>query len=493
MKAFQKRNYSEALECSSYACRVAYYCNFKFSDIELEALITQISGLLIKREPFISKCGRYVFYDNFNLNDRVLSRQYINALISMSSKLLIISSGDKYSISEYINDILLQNSKIELLLLDKRLSMIDRIQQISSKVTLFAPEKVFIHTTPDDVVGATVWGGFPEVERFKINLADHAFWLGINCMDFLIEYRNYGYNLSNKYRGIDYSRLLVLPYYPVFNDKPFIGIPRGEDSGLIRLFSGGDFYKILGDNDVFLNMIVHILENNKNAVFYFAGSGQQQRLKRFIKKRHLEDQWFLLGNRPDITAVVRHIDIYIGTYPIAGGLITQIAANCKKPVIAYYPHYDSWNNLDELFCNDNDLPKMMFGEAIEFNLALKELINNPDRRATVGEILYQSLQTQSNFTANLKQIVETKENAKAIPDIAIDTDRFSKLYLDAENQYLHTFPASMINHIIAKKRPGTYLIAFFEFIIYYNKKKILRKIVVKVTDVCKKYIPIFND
>lgn len=58
MKAFQERNYAEALECSAYACRVRYYGNVKFSDVELEALITQISGLPIGREPFTLQCGK---------------------------------------------------------------------------------------------------------------------------------------------------------------------------------------------------------------------------------------------------------------------------------------------------------------------------------------------------------------------------------------------------------------------------------------------------
>ena len=486
MKAFLKRNYSKALECMSYACRTACYCNFKFSDIELEALVIQISGLLIKRKTFTPQCGKFVFYDNFNLNDRVLARQYINALLSMSSKLLVISSGDKDNISVYINDILQQNSKIEFLFLNKQLPIVDKIMQISCRVASFAPEKAFIHTTPYDVVGATVWGAFTEVERYQINVTDQTFWLGINCMDYVIEYRNYGYNLSSKYRGIDYSRLLTLLYYPVTNDISFLGLPRGEESGMIRLLSGGDFYKILGDNNAFLNMIVGVLENDKNTLFYFAGSGQQWKLKRFIAKKHLENRWFLLGNRPDITAVVRHVDIYIGTYPIAGGLMTQIAASCQKPVIAYYPHYDSWNNLDELFCGDTGLPKMMFEDIDEFNHAIHELIRNPEKRVTDGKMLCRALQTQSSFAADLKRIVETKENSTAIPDISIDTNRFCELYLNAENHYLHTFPACLINSILAKRRPDLFMIAGIEFIIHYNKSKLYRKIEVKIADVFRK-------
>lgn len=54
-----------------------------------------------------------------------------------------------------------------------------------------------------------------------------------------------------------------------------------------------------------------------------------------IKKYQLGDRFYVLGFRNDIIELFRKVDVYIGTYPIGGGLMTQIAASNNLPVVQY--------------------------------------------------------------------------------------------------------------------------------------------------------------
>lgn len=43
---------------------------------------------------------------------------------------------------------------------------------------------------------------------------------------------------------------------------------------------------------------------------------------------------FLIGDRHDINEVFKHSDIFLNTYPIGGGLMTQYAAANSKPILS---------------------------------------------------------------------------------------------------------------------------------------------------------------
>lgn len=57
--------------------------------------------------------------------------------------------------------------------------------------------------------------------------------------------------------------------------------------------------------------------------------------REFIRNNGFQRRVFLLGSRRDIHAVFRACDIYMGTYPIGGGLMSQYAAVNGKPILAY--------------------------------------------------------------------------------------------------------------------------------------------------------------
>ena len=85
--------------------------------------------------------------------------------------------------------------------------------------------KAFFLSTPIDTAGVACFSQLKDkVMRFQINLTDHAFWLGSTAFDYCIEFRNYGAGISLNERGIDFNKLILLPFYPYINkEQPFLG------------------------------------------------------------------------------------------------------------------------------------------------------------------------------------------------------------------------------------------------------------------------------
>ena len=479
IKHYNKKNYSNAMHSIEMACRSAYHLNYCFSDSDIENLLSMISKIILDNIIFTSKQKNYVFYDSLAIDNRGLSQQYIRALISYGVNILyIIQSKNDLNNSKDIIKELNNYNKAEIFIVPKNNKKIDKVKMIYEKVVKFKPERAFLHMMPWDVIGVVVWNAFPNLKRYLINFTDHAFWIGISCADYFLEFREYGYNMSKYYRGIDVSKLLLQPYYPIITDAKFLGLPNIEKN-TIKLFSGGYLYKIYGENGIFMEMIKQILMKNPNTVLFFAGDGNRKPLNDFIKKNNLQNRWILLGNRRDIVSILLKIDIYIGTYPLAGGLMTHLAAYCKKPIVAYTDEDLPCNQLEDLFEKIPFNIKLTYTDKKKFFDEIDLLINNTVYRVKKGALIFNYLNTPQNFNANLNKLLDDGQCKLDVRDIKIDTERFCKLYFDTENKFLHLYPRLMLNKIMLRKNPIRYLLNFLKYFYFYDKnllkKTFLRK------------------
>ncbi len=131
--------------------------------------------------------------------------------------------------------------------------------------------KAFLYITPYDVASIMAfisWAGI--VERYQINLTDHAFWLGARTFDYSLEFRDYGGYISKNYRGIDGEKIFVQPYYPKINDDTeFQGFPFEKNDNDFVIFSGGSIYKTIDKDMTYYKMVDRILSENPNVIFWF--------------------------------------------------------------------------------------------------------------------------------------------------------------------------------------------------------------------------------
>lgn len=431
-KKFLKKKYKESFKYLELFAKLSYHYNIKYTDNEAEALICQICKNILVVRNVEKKSNRIVFYDSFAIDNRGLTQQYLRAIISWGSELLFITNT---KIGADITKELVAYPKAIVLNYNK--NNLNEYNQITKQIIEFCPEKVFLHFSPWDISGFCLWNSIKNVDRFLINLTDHAFWLGKSCTDFILEFRRYGIYLSTKERGIPINKLLLQPYYPIISKKKFQGFPFKKDK--IIAFAGSSFYKISGQNNLFLKLIKEVLIQNESLIFALAGSGNKRPITKFINENNLNERFFLLGNRSDISSVFENIDLYVNTFPMIGGLMSQYAAVYNKPIIGYTSEdLYGYNDVEDLLQLEQKgiLVKKNKKDFFDY---FHQLINNQQCREENVEFTKECVLPPEEFSKRLYKNIYKYEyiiDQKFISDVKFDSDSIANLYIDMENSYL---------------------------------------------------------
>lgn len=443
-QAFTLKQYSKSLSLAACAANQAYHLNFRYADDDLENLLKEISSEILGQSNELSAEESFVFYDDFGLDNRGLTQQYLHALDEMGVQYLYLVDSRDFNVNGNIAAQVVKNPKAQIIQVPSGLGEIERLDFLFAAVKGYNPKKAFLHLAPWSAVAVTLWNAFPRVERYLIDLTDHAFWLGKSCSDYFIGFREYGYSVSVRERGIPREKLLNLPYYPIVASKPFAGFPEDVKNRLI-IFSGGAYYKVYGENDAYFKLLKRIVNENPEVVILFAGSGNEKPFMDFIAKNGLQRNIFLIGNRSDINEVFRNCDIYMNTYPVIGGLMSQYAVLNKKPLIGYSTP-DIPSNFSEGLFSATLHYKTTYTDIDEFHAELNNLINCEARRKYAANYASDVLPTPDSFAVAFKQLVEDRQPV-AFSDFDVDVSRFSEIYFSMENNYLHKYHAIRFRHL----------------------------------------------
>lgn len=442
-KEYNKGNYQKTLTDISVAATIAYKSCFIYKDDDLETLLSDISlALLPPQTKKNDYSKRYVFLDSFGTPNKGLTQQYLRGLISLNVEFLYVSLNVLESREPVYNEV--RNSAKGELFLVKKVSKLDQIQLVYDQILRFEPTAIFSHISPWDVVATTVLYAFPHSIKYNINLTDHAFWLGAGCFNYNFEFRNYGCTVSLEKRGFSKSQLLLNPYYPIVDLSIFQGLP-DSIKGKVVLFSGGSYYKIYGEDFIFPKMMRKILEDNPDAVLLFAGNGDEAPLKRFLCQNNLESRFLLLGHRKDINEVFAHSDIYLGTYPLAGGLMTQYAAYNSKPIVAY-ANKSTTNRIEDLIITNNDANiQLTYTNLDDYYAEVEHLIKDSSYRQQRGQVLKDALTSKKSFDSQLEECVMHKKG-KPFSILPIDYDERVNWYLSLLNISIWELGFLLIRH-----------------------------------------------
>lgn len=434
---FNKGEYLNTLNYIELCAKLAYSYNFIYHDDELEILLSKISYIILPKPTFENR-SRFVFYDYFGFDNQGLTQQYLRALISWNVEFLyILETGEQFQSTSSILKELKEYSKAEVLILNG--GKFEKIQQAYDSIVQYKPDRAILHFAPWDTIGVCLWSNFENVQKFFINLTDHAFWLGKICSNFIIEFRTYGLNLSIKARGIAQNNLLMLPYYPIQSDSHFGGFELDFTNKVVG-FSGAALHKIYGRNGKFLELIKGALDDNPNFIFLMAGEGYIEPLLTFIKENNFEDRFILLGHRKDIDQVIKNIDIFINTYPISGGLITQLAVLNHKSIISYSSS-DLPVNYVEDFLNVDRTKVFTLKDEIQFRIEINKLISDKNYREYNSQLYQGCIPTVEEFNSNLFNIIYEPLNytVKNFHNIPIDFEADHSVYLEIENNFYRQF------------------------------------------------------
>lgn len=413
-----------------------------------------------------------VFYDYFAKENRGLTSIYIKALVALGYDILYITYQER-SVVHYqsILKILSTNPNNEVYKIHHN-DTSKAIKEIQTVINKFAPATGFIHTVPDDMIGLITFSTYENyMQRFMINITDHAFWLGTKSVDMSIEFRSYGYTISRKYRKMNRKQLAILPYYPnVDLDVDFRGFPFSLENKKL-VFSGGSLYKIQGSTK-FYEMIDYLMGNYPEAVFLFAGQGDKEGFCSFIEKRKYQDRVFFIQERKDLSQVMRRCRFYLSTYPMAGGLMAQYAVSEGKFPLTLNDTAMETENVESLFQMPSDF-KFTYSSEEEFYKMMDRLMCDDAYLEKLERKMQGILISREVFTSELQSLIQNKRTSFKPENIKIDRKENAKRYIKVATLERHRELFTELNISFLWKEFPFLMIISVIFQIFKNIKETL--------------------
>lgn len=461
--SIRKENYRKALDAVTAASFILEEYNQYYVDDDLENDLTLISQGLVKpgfaRED--TDANTILYYDSFGFDVRALALVYMHALSNLGYRVIYITKVESRDSQPELHNAVKDGNVIW-----NYVSYDNREQEVKDIHALFEqykPAKAILYSTPDDAAGMAVFKAYEGiVERFKINLTDHAFWLGRDVFDYNLEFRNYGANVSVKYRGVPESKEIVMPFYPYHRDREFQGLPFDAEGKKI-VFSGGSLYKTLGDpQNRFYVIVDRLLSGHDDLIFLYAGTGDDSEIQKLQAK--YPGRAYRIDERTDLFELMEHCTIYLNTFPFIGGLMMQFASDAKKVPLT----------LKGEGCNDENKEILINQDSIEYD-DVESLIAEADRllddeayRLERGEKLKADLISDKQFEEELQKALTEHKNKYGVKITDIDTTEFRK-------QYMVRFSDKTFRRVIASGNKKTLMADFPDMFIKKAYNKIVKK------------------
>lgn len=439
-KEFRKKNYEMVLELISNAAMILYNTNIYYVDEDLEGYLKTMSDYLgLEKLKKNDATDTVLFFDGFGLNDRGLAQIYLKSLCSVKHVVYVTFSDCINNIPDIAS--IVNSSQSQIAYIDRKAgNYISQIEQLNDIVLKEKPKHFFFYSVPDDVVATVIMNTYRGIfTRYQINLTDHAFWLGSKCIDYCIEFRDYGASVSKYYRRIEQNKIVKLPFYPMLHEeRQFQGYPFEVKDTKKVIFSGGALYKTLGGDNKYYKIVDHLLKNYNNVIFWYAGHGDDNELKKILNK--YPGRAYHTDERSDLFQVLKHSVFYLSTYPMSGGLMYQYAAKAGKVPLTL--RYDEMT--DGILLNQESLNIEFDSLDGLFKEAHKLLIDEKYRESRASE-MKESVISESTFHNCLLQILEKGNSSYEIIYKLNDTSDF-------RNEYLKRQTSSDLDMIISNKK-----------------------------------------
>lgn len=463
-RSFDKAKYEDACLFMKKAALLMYNSNIIYTDDDFEFMIDKISAKIIKSRKFTPNKIRIVFYDYFVIDNRGLTEQYLDSLINSNYEFFFIGCQQSKQSKEIYSK--LKKYNIPFCVISDK-NEIERASHITTEIDKFSPSIVIAHTSPWDIAGLLAINSFKEkCKRFLINITDHAFWLGKSSFDYFFEFRDYGFNISRLYRKIEEEKLLKAPYYPIINNFiPFEGFDFDTSNKKI-IFSGGSIYKIQGSS-VFLEIVKYILDNYRDTVFLFLGSGDSNVFNKFVMENNYETRFFYRPERKDIYEVFKRCYFYLNTYPLIGGLMTQYACIAGKLPLTLNDNNDACNDIEELLLNTNEV-RLQFSNIDDMKKSIDLYLSKPDVLFSDSDKLNDVIISKEKFRSLIGKYLENQKTQIKFSKYEIDIDKFKDQYISRFNEdncttYYRLFMSRNIKMLVN--------FPFYYFMCFFNKIK----------------------
>lgn len=448
----QSDKYEHALVTAKILSNIYYDNNQIYIDSDLEDVLIKIRNIILKKEKYTTDEKCVMFYDGFGLNLRGWAASYVRALSSIGYYVIYLCPiASKGKIPHIVSE--LDKDKSKIIYLDNKLNNTDRAKKIDAIFKIYKPITAFFYTTPSDVSAAIAFSNNNSTTRFQIDLTDHAYWVGVNAFDYILESREMGASLAIYERGIAMDKIIKLDCVPYINKDMYDATLPLDIYNDKYIFTGGSLYKTLGDKDLlYYKTISYILENFKDIKFLYAGQGDDSEMKKLISA--YSGRAFLINERPDFFELIKNSILYVNSYPMFGGLMMRYAALAHKVPITL--RHD--NDADGILLNQEKLG-IEFDNYKDYLDEINKLLSNEDYRKKKEISVYNSVMTETDFNLNLELLIKEHKTKYSFDDIPrFDTSKFRSEY---KNRYskktLYKTIASLSNKYLIKYFPKEFI------------------------------------
>lgn len=423
-------------------CIVGSQFNLLYEDPAIERLYLQIARDLNRPvDDFIPNPNRIVFYDEFCIS-YVLGIQWITALAKTGKEILYITTReiDDDSLRANILDRVREFENVQITVISEA-SAPSTGQALFKTITDFHPSQLVLQMRVNSPANLMLSALPKAIIRYNINLDDQTLWYGTQGIDYILEFRPFGASVSIQKRGFSPNKLLMVPFYPADDKNAFLGYPEECSSDKLVIFSGGDFYKTLDEKGQYWHLVKSILNRWDNVVFLFASKSipeGDQVINDFIAQNGFERRFIHISFRPDIYQVFAHCDIYMGTCPTSGSLMSQLAAINKKPILQFYAAGTPDDETEQAICWNQQF-RISFDNQNDFLAEAGRLIDDASYRKSQGEKLYDAILKPSQFNDIVRKTLETNQSQFSISEYEIDYDSLDdRWYFLEKGGFRHT-------------------------------------------------------
>lgn len=276
-----------------------------------------------------------LFVDYYGLDNRGLTEQYLRGILDSGLKLVYLHlNWERGFLTSNIYTRLIE-ANAEILGVPKHNSLLKKLAMVTNFLRQYKPQNVFFHTSPWDTISPAIAAILPAAVKFQINITDHAYWIGSQYYDFILNFRKLGAAISVCHRGVSREKQLLIPMYPIIPEARYKDESLADDiKDKIVIFSGGNTYKVSVEGNSYFDVLATILKKYNNVLFIYIGGGDHKPIKKFISNNNFEKKVIYLGERDDFFDIMKLSDIYFGTYPIGGGLMSLYAASAALPFLS---------------------------------------------------------------------------------------------------------------------------------------------------------------
>jgi len=425
--ALVKGKYNRAMAAINAGCGILYNWNQYYVDEDFELFAKQVGEQLVK--PKIGKWEKQrrkvvLYYDSFGLDTRGLALTYLKALVHIGYKLIYVTDERGRNTQPDIHKAT-DGYDITWVYVEGR-DYVKQLEQIQIVFEQYHPTDAFFYTTPNDVSATAVFDAYEGlVIRYQVNLTDHGFWLGKYAFDYSLDGRQMGANIDVNYRGLNPEQIMPMcSYYQnVDYSIPFEGFPF-DASNKIVVFSGGALYKTLGDsNNLYYKILDHILVNNPNAVFLYAGAGDDTELRKIMSK--YPNRVYHIPERKDFYQIIERSALYLNTYPMFGGSMMRYAAMAGVVPLTLKHDHDA----DGLLMNQENI-NVEFDTMEEVCAEADRLLSDAQYRQKQSVVMKNATTSEKDFERNMKLMLDEHRTEYAVSHDYMDTSEFRKNYVD---------------------------------------------------------------